>query len=93
MARSQLVELGRAIVLAHPLDSAPGGFTVVRTGEALDHLDQISTLNVGTNSSGLRGSIAHIAIWNRLLSSAEIASMWTAGQIELRSTPMYHSYV
>jgi hypothetical protein len=47
----------------------------------------------GTNLSGFKGSIAHMAVWNRLLSSAEIASMWTAGQIELRSTPMYHSYV
>lgn len=46
----------------------------------------------GTNSSAFKGSIAHIAIWNRLLSTAEIASMWTAGQIELRNTPMYHSY-
>jgi hypothetical protein len=47
----------------------------------------------GTNSSGFRGAIAHLAIWSRLLSSAEIASIWTAGRIELRSTPMYHSYV
>jgi hypothetical protein len=41
----------------------------------------------------LRGSIAHIAIWNRLLSRAEIDLLWTAGQSELRDTPMYHSYV
>jgi hypothetical protein len=47
----------------------------------------------GTTSSGFKGSIAHIAIWNRLLSSTEIASIWSAGQIELRGTPMYHSYV
>lgn len=47
----------------------------------------------GNNSSALRGSIAHIAIWNRLLSRAEIDLLWTAGQSELRDTPMYHSYV
>jgi Concanavalin A-like lectin/glucanases superfamily len=47
----------------------------------------------GNNSSALRGSIAHIAIWNRLLSRAEIDRLWTAGQSELRDTPMYHSYV
>jgi hypothetical protein len=28
--------------------------------------------------------MAHVAIWNRLLSPAEIASIWTAGQAELR---------
>ncbi len=47
----------------------------------------------GTASSGFKGSIAHVAIWNRLLSSAEVASIWTAGQTELRDTPMYHSYL
>jgi len=47
----------------------------------------------GINSLGFKGSIAHVAIWNRLLSSAEISSIWTGGQVELRSTPMYHSYV
>jgi hypothetical protein len=47
----------------------------------------------GTNSSGFKGSIAHVAIWNRLLSSAEITSIWTTGQTELRDTPMYHSYL
>jgi len=46
----------------------------------------------GTDSSGFKGSIAHVAIWNRLLSSAEITSLWAQGQSELRSTPMYHSY-
>ena len=45
----------------------------------------------GNNSSGFKGSIAHVAIWNRLLSSAEITSIWTAGQLELRDTPMFHS--
>ena len=46
----------------------------------------------GNSSSGFKGSIAHVAIWNRLLSSPEIASLWVAGQNELRDTPMYHSY-
>ncbi len=36
--------------------------------------------------------MAHVAIWNRLLSSDEIGSLWAAGQNELRDTPMYHSY-
>jgi hypothetical protein len=47
----------------------------------------------GTDSSGFKGSIAHVAIWNRLLSTAEITSIWTEGQSELRDTPMYHSYL
>jgi|SRR5215475_37069 len=47
----------------------------------------------GNSSSAFRGSIAHVAIWNRLLSAAEIGALWTAGQNELRDTPMYHSYV
>jgi hypothetical protein len=46
----------------------------------------------GNSSSGFKGSIAHVAIWNRLLSSVEIDSLWIAGQNELRDTPMYHSY-
>ena len=46
----------------------------------------------GNDSSGFKGSIAHVAIWNRLLSSAEITSIWTAGQTDLTDTPMYHSY-
>lgn len=47
----------------------------------------------GTPSVGYKGSIAHLAIWNRLLSSAEITSIWSEGLTELRGTPMYHSYV
>ena len=47
----------------------------------------------GTRSLGYKGSMAHLAIWNRLLSSTEITSIWTEGQAELRGTPMYHSYV
>jgi hypothetical protein len=46
----------------------------------------------GTASTGFKGSIAHVAIWNRLLFSDDIASIWTAGQSDLRDTPMYHSF-
>src|SRR5262249_17190898 len=46
----------------------------------------------GTPSSGYKGSIAHLAIWNRLLAPEEIAAIWTAGLTELSDTPMYHSY-
>jgi hypothetical protein len=46
----------------------------------------------GDSASGFKGSIAHVAIWNRLLTSVEIDALWVAGQSELRSTPMYHSY-
>jgi Concanavalin A-like lectin/glucanases superfamily len=46
----------------------------------------------GNSSSGFKGSIAHVAIWNRLLSPGEITSIWTAGQLELRGTAIYHSY-
>ncbi len=47
----------------------------------------------GTQETAFKGSIAHVAIWNRLLSTAEIASIWAEGQAELRNTAMYHSYV
>lgn len=47
----------------------------------------------GMQTTSFKGAIAHCAIWNRLLSAAEIASMWTAGADDLRSTAMYHSYV
>ena len=47
----------------------------------------------GTQETAFKGSIAHVAIWNRLLSSSEIMSIWTEGQTELRVTPMYHSYI
>jgi hypothetical protein len=46
----------------------------------------------GMQTSGFKGAIAHFAIWNRLLSVAEITSIWTAGAIDLRDTPMFHSY-
>jgi hypothetical protein len=46
----------------------------------------------GTQSSGFKGSIADLAIWNRLLSQDEIASIWAEGNAELRATPMYHSF-
>jgi hypothetical protein len=47
----------------------------------------------GTDTFAFKGSIAHVAIWNRLLSASEITSIWTAGQTELRGTPMYHSFL
>jgi hypothetical protein len=47
----------------------------------------------GTDKTGYKGAIAHLAVWNRLLSASEIASIWTAGTTDLRGTPMYHSYV
>ena len=46
----------------------------------------------GMQTTGFKGAIAHFAIWNRLLSAAEIASIWTAGAADLRDTAMYHSY-
>jgi hypothetical protein len=46
----------------------------------------------GTQETGFKGSIAHVAIWNRLLSTAEIASIWREGEGELLNTAMYHSY-
>ena len=46
----------------------------------------------GMQTTGFKGAIAHFAIWNRLLSSTEIAAIWTAGAIDLRDTPMFHSY-
>ena len=46
----------------------------------------------GTQETAFKGSIAHVAIWNRLLSAPEIASIWAEGQTELLNTPMYHSY-
>jgi hypothetical protein len=46
----------------------------------------------GTQETAFRGAIAHLAIWNRLLSANEIASIWNAGANDLRDTAMYHSY-
>jgi hypothetical protein len=46
----------------------------------------------GTQQTAFKGAIAHLAIWNRLLSAAEIASIWTAGANDLRDSAMYHSY-
>jgi len=42
---------------------------------------------------GFKGAIAHMSIWNRLLSAAEIGSIWTAGAGDLRGSAMYHSYL
>jgi hypothetical protein len=47
----------------------------------------------GTSAMAFKGSIAHVAIWNALISSDQIASIWDAGLSDLRATPMYHSYV
>jgi len=47
----------------------------------------------GMQTSGFKGAIAHLAIWNRLLSAGEIGSIWTAGATDLRETAMFHSYV
>jgi hypothetical protein len=46
----------------------------------------------GTQESAFKGAIAHLALWNRLLSAAEIASIWKVGANDLRSAAMYHSY-
>jgi hypothetical protein len=47
----------------------------------------------GSQETGFKGAIAHLAIWNRLLSGDEIASIWTAGSSDLRACTMYHSFV
>jgi Concanavalin A-like lectin/glucanases superfamily len=47
----------------------------------------------GSQETGFQGSIAHLAIWNRLLSGDEIASIWNAGASDLRGSAMYHSFV
>ena len=47
----------------------------------------------GTQATGFKGAIAHMSIWNRLLSAAEIGSIWTAGAGDLRGSAMYHSYL
>jgi len=58
-----------------------------------EQITSTTLLPTGSRSRGFKGSIAHVGIWNRLLSSTEITSIWTAGQSELRSTAMYRSYV
>jgi hypothetical protein len=47
---------------------------------------------VGMQTTGFKGALAHVAMWNRLLSATEIASIWTAGANDLSITTMYHSY-
>ena len=47
----------------------------------------------GSQETGFQGAVAHLAIWNRLLSSDEIASIWGAGVSDLRTCAMYHSFV
>jgi hypothetical protein len=44
------------------------------------------------DETGFKGAIAHLAIWNRLLSADEIASICAAGANDLRDMAMYHSY-
>ena len=46
----------------------------------------------GSQETGFKGSIAHLAIWNRQLSDNDIASIWTAGASDLSASPMYHSF-
>src|SRR5271165_6430876 len=46
----------------------------------------------GMPTTGLKGAIAHVAIWNRLLLASEITAIWTAGAADLSGTAMYHSY-
>ena len=41
----------------------------------------------GTAETGFNGAIAHLAIWNRLLSQGEIDSIWTQGSADLQATP------
>ena len=47
----------------------------------------------GSQETGFRGAVAHLATWNRLLLGDEIASIWSAGASDLRACPMYHSFV
>ena len=42
----------------------------------------------GSQETGFQGAIAHLAIWNRLLSSEEIASIWSAGASDLSAGAM-----
>jgi hypothetical protein len=41
----------------------------------------------GTAETAFNGAIAHLAIWNRLLSQDEIDSMWTQGAADLAAAP------
>ena len=40
------------------------------------------------NKTAFRGSVAHVALWNRLLSQNEIVSIWSAGLAELGQMPV-----
>jgi hypothetical protein len=46
----------------------------------------------GSQETGFLAAIAHLAIWNRLLSDNEIASIWSAGASDLGGCAMYHSF-
>ncbi len=39
----------------------------------------------GTAKTGFNGAIAHLALWNRLLSQDEIDSIWAQGAADLQS--------
>jgi hypothetical protein len=41
----------------------------------------------GTAETGFNGAIAHLAVWNRLLSQDEIDSIWTQGAADLGVAP------
>jgi hypothetical protein len=44
------------------------------------------------DKTAFRGAVAHVALWNRLLTATEIEGIWSAGLTELRLTPMYRPY-
>jgi hypothetical protein len=44
------------------------------------------------DKTAFRGAVAHVALWDRLLTVTEIEGIWSAGQAELRVTPMYGPY-
>jgi hypothetical protein len=44
------------------------------------------------DKTAFRGAVAHVALWNRLLTAAEIERIWSEGLAELRLTPMYQPY-
>ena len=46
----------------------------------------------GSQETGFQGAIAHLAIWNRLLSGDEITSIRSAGASDLGTCAMYHSF-
>ena len=59
---------------------------------AYSHSRGPARLRSGSQETGFQGAIAHLAIWNRLLSGDEIASIWSAGAGDLGASAMYHSF-